>query len=137
MADPLAIDANCLLSAMLGGRAREIIFSQQFDFYSPQVTLFEVSKHISWLASRLGKPELELFREFQLFPIIACQPATYEPQLLHATELIGQRDVLDVPLLALALARRYPIWSEDRDFEGIAEIQLLKTPQLLAIIQAG
>ncbi len=136
MAEPLAVDANCLLSAMLGGRAREIIFSQQFEFYSLQVTLFEVPKHISWLASRLGKPELELFREFQLLPIIACQPATYEPQVLHATELIGQRDVLDVPWLALALARRFPIWSDDRDFEGIAEIRLFKTSELLTRIQS-
>jgi predicted nucleic acid-binding protein len=120
-----------LVSAILGGRAREIIYSEQFEFCSPQATLFEVPKHIPWLASELRKPELTLFEEFQLFPILACQPAIYQDQMQRATELIGQRDLLDVPLLALALARGYPIWSDDRDFEGIADIQLFKTNDLL------
>jgi predicted nucleic acid-binding protein len=39
---------------------------------------------------------------------------------------------LDIPLLALALERNYPVWSDDRDFEGIKEIQLVKTSDLLA-----
>jgi len=132
VAEPLAVDANCLLSAMLGGRAREILFSLQFILYSPQAVLFEVPNHLPWLASKLRWPELQLFREFQLLPIIACQPIAYDHQVQRATELIGQRDSLDIPLLALALARRYAIWSEDRDFEGIAEIQLFKTADLLA-----
>lgn len=131
MADPLAVDANCLLSAMLGGRAREIIFSPRFNLYSPQATLFEVQKHLPWLARKLLKPEIELFQEFQLLSIVACQPATYDHQVQRATELIGQRDALDIPLLALALARRYPVWSDDRDFERIADIQLFKTADLL------
>lgn len=134
MAEPLAVDATCLVSAILGGRAREIIFSGQFELYSPQATLFEVPKHMPWLAGQLRKPELKLFEEFQLFPITACQPATYEHQVNRATELIGQRDPLDVPLLALAMARSYPIWSDDRDFDGIAEIQLFKTAELLSLL---
>lgn len=134
MEEPLAVDANCLLSAMLGGRAREIAFSAKFQLFSPQVTLFEVPKHISWLASRLGKPELELYDEYQLLPVFACQPSTYERQLELAGQLIGQRDPLDIPLLALALARSYPVWSDDRDFEGIREIELVKTVDLLSRI---
>jgi predicted nucleic acid-binding protein len=136
VAEPLAVDANCLVSALLGGRAREIIYSEQFDLYAPQTTLFEVAKHLPWLASRLQASEIEVFQKFQLLPIVACQPETYEPQVKQATELIGARDPLDIPLLALALARRYAIWSDDRDFEGIPEIQLFKTSELLARIQA-
>ncbi len=117
---------------MLGGRAREIIFSTKFERFSPQVTLFEVSRHISWLASRLGKPELELYDEFQLLPVFACQPSSYEHQLDLATQLVGQRDPLDIPLLALVLARGYPLWSDDRDFEGIPEIKLCTTGELLS-----
>jgi predicted nucleic acid-binding protein len=134
VAEPLAVDATCLVSAILGGRAREIVFSEQFELYSPQATLFEVPKHISWMAARLRKPERKLFEEFQLFPITACQPEAYESHVQQATELIGQRDPLDIPLLALALARGYPIWSDDRDFEGIVEIQLIKTPAILSRI---
>jgi predicted nucleic acid-binding protein len=49
----------------------------------------------------------------------------------RATALIGQRDLLDIPLLALALSSGYPVWSEDRESERIPEIQLLKTAELL------
>ena len=117
---------------MLGGRARQIIFSKQFEYYSPQATLFELPKHIPWLASRLRKPELELFEEFQLLPIVALQPSAYDHQVDRATTLIGQRDPLDIPLLALGLARGYPIWSDDRDFEGIEVIRLFKTADLIS-----
>lgn len=117
---------------MLGGRARDIIFSEQFEFYSPQATLFEVPKHIPWLAGALRRPELKLFEEFQLFPIVASQPASYEHQIQRATKLIGLRDPLDIPLLALALAGNFPIWSDDRDFEDIAEIRLFKTVDLVS-----
>ena len=132
MAQPLAVDATCLISAMLGGRAREIIFSEKFALYSPQTTLFEVSRRITWLASRLQTSELKLFKEFQLFPVVACQPAEYDDHVQHAAELIGPRDPLDIPLLALALARNFPIWSDDRDFDGIAAIRLFKTADLLS-----
>ena len=132
MAEPLAVDANSLLSALLGGRAREIVFSLQFILYSPQATLFEVAKHLPWLAVKLRRPEIEVFQEFQLLPVIACQPVDYDHQQKRAADLIGARDPLDIPLLALALARNYPIWSDDRDFEGIAEIQLFKTAGLVA-----
>lgn len=131
MAEPLAVDANCLLSALLGGRAREIVFSSQFILYSPQATLFEVAKHLPWLAAKLRRSEIEVFQEFQLLPVIACQPAEYDHQQKRAADLIAAHDPLDIPLLALALARDYPIWSDDRDFEGIEEITLFKTADLL------
>lgn len=46
MTDPILVDANPLLSALLGGRARDVLFSRQFLFHSPQHTLFEVGKYI-------------------------------------------------------------------------------------------
>lgn len=131
MAESLAVDANCLLSALLGGRSREVVFSQEFILYSPQTTLFEVAKHLPWLAGKLRRPEIDVFQEFQLFPVIACQPNDYDHCVDQASNLIGQRDPLDIPLLALALARGYPIWSDDRDFEKILEITLFKTADLL------
>jgi predicted nucleic acid-binding protein len=120
---------------MQGGRAREIIFSERYILHSPQATLFEVAKHLPWLAGKLRKPELDIFHEFQLRPISDCQPMAYDHQVRRATELIGRRDPHDIPLLALALARDYAIWSDDRDFEGIAEVRVFKTAELFARIQ--
>ncbi len=131
MPEQLVVDANPLLAALLGGRAREILFSGKFRFCSAQATLFEVAKHLPWVAGKLQLPEIHLFQEFQLLPIEACQPTEYQAYEEQALNMIAARDPLDVPVLALALARHTPIWSNDHDFDGLAGVQVFKTSQLL------
>lgn len=132
MSEPLIVDAAPLISALLGGTADQIIATGHFKLYSTQYTLFEVAKHLPRLAVLLECSELLLFETFQRLPVEACQPSVYAAQELRAWELIGWRDERDVPLLALALTYQYPLWSDDRDFAGIAEIQLIKTADLVS-----
>ena len=132
MSEPLIVDANPLMSTLLGGRAEKITSSGAFKLYSTQFTLFEVAKYIPRLAEKLGSTELELFAAFEELPVVACQPSEYADREGEAAALIGARDERDVPLLAPALTRGYSVWSDDRDFEGIAEIQLYKTSDLIA-----
>lgn len=133
MIDALVVDANPMLSALLGGRAREILFERRFALFSPQTTLFEVEKYLPFVARKLNQSELNLFREFELLPVTAVQPLTYESELGRATELIGWRDPKDVPVLALALQLRLPIWTEDRDFENLPGVSIYKTAELLML----
>lgn len=130
----LVIDANPILSAMLGGAARDVIFNGRFEFFTPQHTMFEVAKYLPLVAARLRQDEADLFRAYQLLPIRACQPVDYELQLASAGAMIGQRDPKDVHVLALALQLRIPIWTEDRDFEGLPEVNVVKTSELLAML---
>ena len=134
MIDAIVADANPLLSALLGGVAREVLFSEKLAFYSPQHTLFEVEKYLSQVAQKIGQTELALFREFQLLPVTAVQPRQYDSQTERATQLIGQRDPKDVHVLALALELNLPIWSEDRDFEGLPDVAVHRTAHMLALI---
>jgi predicted nucleic acid-binding protein len=133
---PLIVDANPLMSALLGGAAERIIATGRFKLYSSQYTLFEVAKHLPRLAELLECPELQLFEVFERLPVEACQPSVYAEQESHAMALIGSRDDRDVPLLALTLAYGYPLWSDDRDFEGIDRIQLVKTADLLSLLSS-
>jgi predicted nucleic acid-binding protein len=134
VSEPLIVDANPLMSALLGGRADQIIATGFFELYSTQYTLFEVAKHLPRLAELLQCPELQLFEAFERLPVEACQPSVYADQEDRATALIGARDERDVPLLALTLTYGFPLWSDDRDFEGIADIQLFKMAELLVRI---
>jgi predicted nucleic acid-binding protein len=109
VAEPLVVDANPIVSALLGGAAREVIFSGRFVFYSTQHTLFEVAKYLPLLADRLDVPEANLFQEYQQIPIIACQPDEYDSRLAEARRMIGNRDPKDIPILALTLSLRYPL----------------------------
>ena len=109
MSEPLVVDANPLLSALLGGRADQIISTGLVELYSTQFTMFEVAKYLPQLAAKLGYSELELFRVYEELPVTACQPFEYADQETNAAVLIGSRDERDVPLLALALTLGYPI----------------------------
>lgn len=135
MIESLVVDANPLLSALLAGRAREILFTSGLQFYSPQATLFEVEKYLPFVARKLGRSELDLFREFELLPVTAVQPQVYDSDVARATHLIGQRDAKDVPVLALALRLRLPVWTEDRDFENVPDVAVFKTVDLLALVR--
>jgi predicted nucleic acid-binding protein len=131
--DSLVVDANPLLSALLGGWAREILFQKRLAFFSPQTTLFEVEKYLPLVAQKLDRAELDLFREFELLPVTAVQPHVYESELSRASQLIGWRDPKDVPVLALALRLRLPVWTEDRDFENLPGVSVYKTADLLQL----
>ncbi len=130
--EPLVVDANPILSALLGGAAREVLFSGRYAFYSTQHALFEVAKYLSSLAKRLELPESDLLRQYQLLPIIACQPEEYDFSLTDAERLIGGRDPKDVPILALAISLRCPLWTDDRDFDGVSVVSIMRTADLLA-----
>ena len=131
MTEQIAVDANPLLAALLGGKASEVLFSAQFRLCSPQPVLFEVAKYLPEVAKKIGVKELHLYRAFQLLPVEACQPSTYSGKEQLARRLIAERDPRDVPLLALALQRNTPIWSNDRDFQGIEGVQVWSTGELL------
>ena len=131
MPELLIADANPILAALLGGRAREVLFSDEFSFCSAQTVLFEVAKYLPQVAKQLELSELHVYQAFQLLPIEPCQPTEYQQYEQQAEQLIAQRDPLDVPTLALALARQVPIWSNDKDFQGIPNIKVFQTAELL------
>jgi len=132
--ESLVVDANPLLAALLGGSARGVIFSGKFTFYAPQHTLFEVEKYLPRVAEKLGQPEADLFHAFQLLPVIPCQPRDYDSHIPQATGLIGSRDPKDVHVLALALKLGLPIWTHDRDFEGLPGVAVRTTGEMVAML---
>lgn len=123
----VAVDANILISALLGGKPDRLLFHPQFDFITTERTTWEVKRYIPLVAQKLKRPELDLFETFELIPITAYQERNYENHLLQARQLISARDPKDADILALALATGSTLWSEDRDFENIVEIAWLTT----------
>jgi len=132
--ESLVVDANPLVSALLGGSARDVLLSGKFTFHAPQHTLFEVEKYLSRIAQKLGQSETDLFRAFQLLPVTMHQPRDYDSHVTRATELIGPRDPKDVHVLALALKLGMPVWTQDRDFEGLPNVDVRSTADMLASV---
>jgi predicted nucleic acid-binding protein len=125
-----------MISALLGGKARKILYSRSFRFLTTERKTWEVKRYIPMISAKTGVPEERVLRAFELFPIVAFQDSFFDEEKNHALELIGKRDPTDADLLALALKLNDPLWSHDHDFRNIQEITVVTIDDLLAMMQS-
>jgi predicted nucleic acid-binding protein len=127
----LAADANVLLSAVIGGRAR-LVFGHPkvHEILTTEHTFAEVEEYVPVLARKKGLPADVLILAVAALPVTIVERAAYAKKLPEALRRIGGRDPDDAELLALALQSRIPIWSNDRDFSS-TRLALFTTEDLL------
>lgn len=128
--ETIAVDASPLISTLLGGRARLVLFSPQFSFITTEFTTWEVKKYIPLISTKTDIPEIDLITIFERTPIVARQSFEYDSMRGQASKMIAQRDPKDVNILALALQFNIPIWSEDKDLISLKEIEVLTTADM-------
>jgi len=127
----LAADANVLLSALIGGRARQALNHPQIrEVFTTEHTFAEVEEYAPILSRRKHLPSDVLLLAVAALPVTLVSGAQYAKSIAEAAKRIGRRDPDDVDLLALALHFRIPIWSNDRDFERL-DVDLFTTEGLL------
>lgn len=135
---PLAVvaDANVIVSALIGGRARRVFASAPGPTCNGATAVAdEVLEHLPGIAERRGFDPTLVTAALAVIPI-EWRPATaYLPFRSDAERLIGTRDPDDWPTVALALATSLPIWSQDKDFEATG-IEIHTTGELLDAIRA-
>lgn len=121
----LVLDANILIRAVLGPRARNIIFenAERTTFFAPEIAYDDARKYLPALAAKRGaKPEaatqtLEVLDALEGV-VLAVAQETYEVARLDAEARLEGRDLADWPILATAMVLDCPIWTEDQDFFG-------------------
>jgi len=136
----LAVDANVLISALFGGAALRVLTLGQATFVTAECITWEVARYIPLIAARSVQrgrivTEADVYDDFRALPLNAISHTAYSDRLPEARRLIGQRDPKDVDLLALALELGTPAWTHDRDFEGIPQIRVVTTAELLTLIE--
>jgi predicted nucleic acid-binding protein len=108
-----------LLSAVLGGRARLILTSPQIEEILTVATVItEVEEYAGLLAKKKRLAEDLVLLAVAALPVTIADREEYAAALPEAMKRIGPRDPDDADLLALALTRKIPIWSNDEDFAG-------------------
>lgn len=137
--ESLAIDANCILQAILRSKATDILRRLEFKthVHTALPTFIEVLEYIPVLTEEKEIPLEDAFISLQLLPIEIHEPSFYQETYAEARRRIYARDPDDVPLLALALKLNCPIWTNDRDFKipQVREIlQVYTTVELLQIL---
>lgn len=127
----IAADANALLSAVLGGRARLILQHPQVEeVLTAEETLDEVQEYAPVLARKKRLHEDLVLLAVATLPVTAIERKIYASGMAEASRRIGQRDPDDVPILALALTLHVPLWSNDKDFRD-AGVEWYTTERLL------
>ena len=130
--EKLAVDANPILSAIIGGKARSVFLNaDHISFYTTLFNFKEVEKYIPTLAAKRSLPLDDLYLALSTLPISVCDVEFYKDTLKKAESLIGDRDQDDIHLLRLALKLSCPIWSNDKDFDDVG----IKIYSTLALIR--
>src|SRR5579863_7657069 len=118
----LVLDANILMRAVLGKRARALIanYAARIEFVAPDVAFADARNHLPEVFERRNLAA-EPFMKY--FAALAAVIGTVEPEAYSVFEAVARRrlsrrDEGDWPILASALALRCPIWTEDTDFFG-------------------
>jgi predicted nucleic acid-binding protein len=113
----LAADANVLLAAVLGGRARLILASPKVEqVFTAEPTIAEVREYASLLALKRRLAADLLLLAVASLPVTVVPQKDYASSVAEAKRRIGRRDPDDVPILALAIEFGIPVWSNDKDF---------------------
>jgi predicted nucleic acid-binding protein len=127
----LVADANVLLSAAIGGRARLVLNHRSITrLVTPAAAYDEVFEYIPKLAKRKRLQLDTLMLSVAALPVEVIEQTEYERKLSEARRRIAHRDPDDVHVLALALHLNLPVWSNDNDFE-VARIDWYTTGELL------
>ncbi len=127
----LVADANVLLSAVLGGRARVVLTHPAIEsIFTTEVTLAEVEEYAIVLARKRKLPLDILLLTVATLPVSLIERETYVRAISRARQLIEKRDPDNVEILALALHLKVPLWSNDNDFQALG-IEVYTTAELL------
>lgn len=119
---PLVLDANILVRAALGPRARDIVERHAADagFFVPASCVDEAREHLPAIVRKRGwdtEPVMAAL-DAVLEMLQVVDSALYADTMDEALARLGSRDRDDAHVLALALTLDCPIWTEDRDFFG-------------------
>lgn len=127
----LAADANVLLAAVIGGRARLLLRHPEIqEILTTESTFAEVEEYAPFLARKKRISSDILLLAMAALPVTIVGPSKYSKSMAEAIKRIAGRDPDDVHLLALALHSHVPIWSNDHDFEDTG-IKVFTTEGLL------
>lgn len=124
----IAVDANPILAALLGGYARAILFDPRFSFITTEFTIIEVQRYLPMVAEKSGVPMEALQEALDLIPIEIFVHPIYQSSLHESKRRMAHIDPDDIEILALALHFSIPLWTNDLHFTKLdPPINLLRT----------
>jgi predicted nucleic acid-binding protein len=135
----LVVDVNVLISSLIKDSvSRKIIVTSGFDFFFPEPALEKIRKYKEYILKKSGLSDLEYRAVFYTL-ISFMSVVTREDVSEHwsqATQIMAHIDEEDVLFVAAALSRENgAVWSDDTHFDRQDRILVLKTADMIALMQ--
>lgn len=132
----LVIDANILFAIMIKkGITEKILLSNEIHLYAPEYLFIEFKKHekeILEITKRTGYDFQKLMeileRRIEIIPIIEFKKYVNEAESLL-------EDKNDAAYLAVCLAKKMPLWSNDKGFKKQNKVRIYNTQELIMLFE--
>lgn len=133
----LVIDSNVLFTYFWARSvARKLLLWQELEACAPEYAFGEILRHGGEIRrkARLSPPQFtdELH---DLRGLVEAVPLRAYARVLKEAARISP-DPDDADFFALALARRCPIWSNDRALAGQSNVEILTTADVILLVAA-
>ena len=133
----LIIDANIFLAAFLKSAVtRELIFDDEIKLFAPEYFAIEIYRTVKKnkflrLSAGLTKEEIEELLACLFEPIKIIPQEDYFQFIEEAKQCVPDDDI---PYLALSLAIKVPIWSNDSAFKRQSLAAVYTTQEIVKIL---
>ncbi|OIO81804.1 hypothetical protein AUJ84_00200 [Candidatus Pacearchaeota archaeon CG1_02_32_132] len=133
------LDTNVLISALIKDSVtREILAKSGFEFYYPEISLEEITKHKELILEKsdMTKDEYsELLRKILTYVSLIGQDKI-NSKLEEAKEIFSHVDSDDVIFIVATLSiENDGIWSEDKHFKSQYKIKVYTTKELMDFLK--
>jgi predicted nucleic acid-binding protein len=137
----LVVDTNRIIAALAkDSTSRKILFSDEIDFLTTEVTNHEILEHRQELLekTRLTEDQLNIALSLLFSRILIVSDIVVESKMNEAERIMQAIDPDDTPFIALALVvENDGVWSDARHFQHQSRIRVWKTKDLLTLIKEG
>lgn len=117
MRNDYILDANVLMSLLIGGKASTFNFLRLYNYYAPDFIFNEIDEHGPVIRTKTRFSEVELKRyATRIFRRIAVLPRFIisEQELRKAEQLCADVDKKDVAYVALSISTSFPLITRDK-----------------------
>jgi predicted nucleic acid-binding protein len=132
--ESVVADANVLLSAVTGKTALRVFTKYEVAIHVAQFNVDEVLEYMPEMAAKYGLPAELIEMQWKLLPVAVHAFDEYRGHFDQALADLANRDPEDAHALALARRLRVPLWSNDRDLQGLG-VECFSTARLLAALK--
>lgn len=130
----VVVDTNIFVASFLRkGDTRKILFSKEFQLFSPDRLNFEVLAHKEEFKQKAGLNELEFHQaleiELENLQIVPFKEYGFLKQ--KALLICPKSHDEDWPFIALSMKLNCPLWSNDKALKKQNTVQVLSTDDLM------